>query len=319
MNSKGKVMISPTTGRKSFRHSDPWPCCSFFFLKGELHLIQFDHHFSIGHSHKICQDFCASNPSMAALSDGCSIVVGLDGEKIEAYTDIGSRLIAMTAIKTMKLFGANFGIGEIPFTFLIQNARCDAVGLGLGEESLSATLLTIQDLGDYVRATICGDGLIAARSRLTGDWKISKYQFPMFPFYLRYLLGKDQLDQFIAQCSPNWNISISESGNRFDLCSQIQKDNFWKFENFDKKDFDTVIAISDGIFSFTSKTPAGECEPIEDRVIEKFLDFRRMKGRFVLRQLNGVLSELKQHGLENQDDISMIACHIPSEASNDPL
>jgi hypothetical protein len=258
-----------------------------------------DHHYVIGHSHEVCQDYAKSNGDVAALSDGCSIVVGKDGKQVAADTDTGARLLVAAVLQQAK-----FG-----FRSILQAAEMAsgiATLIGIGTNSITATLATISKNDNGTRAEICGDGLIAGRSRDGSGWAVFQYQFPTKPFYPRYMLdhGRDA-QRFFSECGDKFNLRMRPVGGAYEnstlpLLSNAPGDGF----NF-THEFDLVVAMSDGIFSFTHKSKLVDT----DAIIDRFLDFRRLKGRFVLRQLNGVLRELKEEGYENQDDVSMIAIH----------
>jgi len=239
----------------------------------------------IGASHEVCEDYAASLNGFAALADGCSIVTGEDGSRINAHTDIGARLLVRAAFHHRHECKI-----AMQHRLILNTADGYRRQLDLPIETLSATLLTLRHDGDWVYATCCGDGLIAARL-LNGEWRTFQFVYPSRPYYLRYHLD--------SQANPELPVRI--------FCfDERRADNYVSGLQFSVAEYDLVIAMSDGSSSFTK---ANQLVPFDREFVTRLFDFRRMKGRFVLRHLRGVLKELDQDGITNQDDISMIAIH----------
>ena len=243
-----------------------------------------DHHFVIGHQHTVCQDYCSSREGFAALSDGRSCVLGLDVKPYEAHTDIGARLLVRAAFHHREK-----SQWESPTAHVINTANEYRRSLDLSIDTLSATLITICDRDDKFIAAVCGDGLIAARRR-GGKWELFANQYEPIPYYPRYMLEDVQPD-------TNLRITRMHSGDSNAMINRVQV-----FE-FNKIDYDCVVGLSDGAFSFLR-----DGVPHWDLSLAlRLLDLRRTRGRFVLRNLTGILKELAAENIIHQDDISMIA------------
>lgn len=259
-----------------------------------------DHHFLIGRSHTICEDYCASQPQFAALSDGCSCVVGSDGKRMNAHTDIGARLLVRAAFHHQI---------EANLTMLFQLAVHTANGyrrqMDLPVETLSATLLTLRsaDNGNRVQAAICGDGVVAARRKTDKNWNIYQYQFDGPPVYPRYCLMNT-----VPQASL-CRLTKLPAGGGCDNLDPFFMPFFGMPLSFPRDEYDLVVALSDGAFSFTQDSVP---VPFAD-IANRLLDFRGLRGRFVLRHLAGVTEELAKDGFIHQDDLSMIAMHLKQE------
>lgn len=243
-----------------------------------------DHHFVIGHQHAVCQDYCSSREGFAALSDGCSCVLGSDGKSYEAHTDIGARLLVRAAFHHREETQP-----ESLAVHAINTADEYRKSLGLSIDALSATLITICNHDDKFIATVCGDGLIAARRR-DASWELFAHQYDPIPYYPRYMLED-------AQPVTNLRITRMHSGDSDAIISRVQS------LKFNKNDYDCIVGLSDGVFSFLQDGVS--CWNLS--LAMRLLDLRRIRGRFVLRNLTGILKELAADSIIHQDDISMIA------------
>lgn len=243
------------------------------------------HHFIIGKSHDVCEDYAASCDTFAALSDGCSIVKDQDGNRIEAHTDVGSRLLVRAA------FAHRWNVFEEFPDPTIKTADRFRRELLLGEAALSATLLCLRAEHGVVRAFICGDGAVFGRHRTEG-WVGWSYNFDGPPYYLRYRLCDGPM------------LSVTASS----LTGQQERYNADPIRQlvFGLPDYDLVAAMSDGVFSFTKN---GVSVPFDRDFALRLLDFRRMGGKFMVRHLRGTLAELERDGIVNQDDVSMVALY----------
>lgn len=251
-----------------------------------------DHHFVIGRSHTVCEDYAASQGGFAALSDGCSCVTGEHGRRISAHTDIGARLLVRAAFHHQ----VRFTEGEFA-KLVLHTADGYRRQMDLASHCLSATLLAIGVADSRVFAMIHGDGVIAARNRQNGLWDCYQYYFDGPPIYLRYLLVPD--------CpKPTTRLVVTEVFRELEM--DFGRDTT-SLHGFGLGTFDLVVAMSDGAFSFTKNSVP---IPFNTDLALRLLDFRGLKGEFIKRHLTGVLREMAQDGIVNQDDISMIAIHV---------
>jgi hypothetical protein len=243
------------------------------------------HHFCIGKSHDVCQDYAASSDEFAALSDGCSIVKDASGNRIDAHTDVGARLLVRAAFAHSDLLDQ----GEYS-TATIHTADGYRRQLGMSVDCLSATLLALKGDDTFIDAFVVGDGAVFGRQR-NGTWTGWRYEFDGPPYYLRYTLSGTT--PFNARLTSLGGYSVVH-----DLKAYRQ--------SFPLVYYDLVVAMSDGAFSFTKN---GKSVPFDKDFALRLLDFRRMGGKFMVRHLRGTLAELEREGIVNQDDISMVALY----------
>jgi len=249
------------------------------------------HHFMIGNSHEVCEDYAFSEGDFAALSDGCSRVSRPDGSLAEAHTDVGARLLVRAAFACRS---EPLGLSFLHTAIRVADAYRRS--LQMASETLSATLICLAADDNIVTAAIAGDGMVAARRRDTRKWEVYASRFSGPPFYPRYLLEHGQIEDRWAKEST---VTFLADGTRQHCVPFIY--------GFPGSFCDLVVAASDGVFSFTERG-----KPVEfnyDFAL-RLLDFRRMGGKFMVRHLRGTLENLKKDGLVNQDDISMVGLYI---------
>jgi len=258
-------------------------------------------HFVMGHSHSVCEDYAASTDTFAALSDGCSVVKDEEGNRIDPHTDIGARLLVCAAMKLQKT-----DPGGLTAKIVVHGANDARRLLNLPEETLSATLLMLTDMKGYILAEICGDGAVAARVAGTSQWCISTVLYQSRPFYPRYLLSDHGVGDF--QQSTGGLFTVNTTNPDGSECTQASsvRQRAWSTFQYETLRYDLVVAMSDGAFSFTQD---GRSVTFDQTLAGRLLDFRRMKGDFMVRHLRGVLKELAQDGIVSQDDLSMIALY----------
>lgn len=246
------------------------------------------HHYVIGKSHEVCQDYCASCEGFAALSDGCSVVKDRDGKQVEAHTDVGARLLVHAAIHHRHVSA----FSEIQL-LSVQRACEQALLLGTGTDSVSATLAILKSSERNLASCIIGDGVLACRNRESKQWSVYANHYDPAPYYPRYLIsGIDFNPALNVDLVTGYDVGLGSISN----CCQI----LWAQHS------DMIVAMSDGAFSFTKN---GASVPFDKELALRLLDFRRMGGKFMVRHLRGVLKELEQDGIVNQDDLSMIALY----------
>ena len=248
-------------------------------------MLRSSHHFMIGKSHDVCEDYAASSDTFAALSDGCSIVKDSTGNRIDAHTDVGARLLVQAA----------FAHGDLLDVFDYATATIYTADgyrrqLGMSVDCLSATLLALKADVEYIHAFVVGDGAVFGRQR-NGTWTGWWYEFDGPPDYLRYKLS-DTLPFKVRMTNLDGRSEVCD----FPCYRQI----------FSIVEYDLVVAMSDGAFSFTKN---GKSVPFDKDFAMRLLDFRRMGGKFMVRHLRGTLAELECEGIVNQDDISMVALY----------
>ena len=268
--------------------------------------MHIDSYYAIGKAHTACQDYASHSwlREIAALSDGCSKVYDENDDLINARTDVGARLLVLTALNRQY---ENYTIEDInKQTITIANEQRKS--LDLPKSTLSATLLTLRRDYDKFLASISGDGVICARIRETKQWEFTTYEYitpeglPLPPTYLVNWLDRIQPQR----CTSRTYTQNNESQYHIVAHSGCYIQSYGGEEYYSINEYDTIIMWSDGVHTFTK-----DSQPIPiDKIMERLLDFKRMKGCFIVRNLIGILQELEKEGITHQDDISAIGIHI---------
>ena len=268
-----------------------------------------DHYFAIGHGHTICEDFAlsgmAENGGYVILSDGCSS---------SPNVDIGARLLALSAQRTISI-GGNTMNYDLFGKVTIHNLEHIGDTIPLHPLSLDATLLVAWVKDKNFTVHMFGDGIFFHKSHT--NIRIVHVDFENnHPAYLSYYLDKLRLKEYedkdfgskhVVDISIYTNgTSEKKSNDRLETESYIKP-----FEPVTIKglvDEGEIIGVcSDGVNSFSQSD--GLTIPWES-MIKEFIDFKTTPGVFVQRRL----SFLKRQWIKNQtshyDDISMAAICI---------
>jgi len=262
-----------------------------------------DHFFTIGASHKVCEDYARSGfiskRAFALGSDGCS------GAK---DTDFGSRLLVRAAHNWL-----SSDYETEPFCRSVAaTAQTYARTLGMGTESLAATLLSLWQKGENIQARIMGDGILAARD-FSGYWYVLEFEFPNnAPYYLKYELDTNNKSDFIASARGDneraeaiikrYSWSSGKLGTEPEI-RQFEQEMFVGVPFCFQKtysQFDIVLVASDGLSSFTDKT--NERVPTW-KVLQELLRFKGLKGEFIQRRCRRAFDVFAELQWKHQDDV----------------
>ena len=265
--------------------------------------------FTIGSTHKVCQDYGISanleNP-FVIISDGCSTAPD---------SDYGSRLLTSAARQHIDQANLSDLRGFLYGTLSVANTYCRT--LGLPPESLSATLLIAKPCNDGGVETFCiGDGVVAGKTS-AGEIYVYEYEFPSGgPYYLRY-----EIDQYIRHqywremgqtaiqksyiIQPDGSLTnIKETVIQCESCEPVHFDGF-----FEQERFDSVAIFSDGIQSFIQQSntlTSKSTKPVPAyEVIRELMAFKGCQGEFVHRRCSRALKGLQAKGIMHCDDLSM--------------
>lgn len=286
-----------------------------------------DHVFRIGSSHEVCEDYAISTGStlhpescIAALSDGCSLCLDSEGKPIQAHTDIGSRIMAHSALRSYYAIHnkGNFGSRNSVISIAQKSLEaCAAMSIGLNALSatLSATLLSSWIGDGYFGGMLCGDGVYAVRYRDSVSWCVSSLSFPTgMPWYPRFELSKNDTNRFFESSTTydfhRFVIQGNSITQSWDV-SHLMYANTPPIYAF-RSGFvavDMIVMFSDGISSFVRKDPnSGTSSPVPlEESVAPFLQFTNYRGRFAHRRAKVALREHAQNGITHTDDFSMIA------------
>lgn len=282
-----------------------------------------DSFFTIGDSHSVCQDYALSSDKLpfASLSDGCSS---------NPHSDIGSRILVS---KLNHLVNRGYSLDnskEFAFKskFALEN-------LGYSPDNLNATLMSVgiveEDGVKSFKVQGFGDGLVVARYRDSQDFYVTDIKYPSgAPFYLSYLTDDRVLNGWKNKYSPKielstYNLDCEKStvtpimDLTLDKGFKPENGDFQYSEEFDLDSYDLVLAISDGIHSFTKKDHSLRpySRPITSdvpflEILPCLLDFKVMNGVFIQRRMSKFLEHCKKNNLSHYDDLSIAGLYVKS-------
>ncbi|MEY3220938.1 MAG: hypothetical protein RIT27_2295 [Pseudomonadota bacterium] len=254
-------------------------------------MLYFDSHFSIGRTHLICEDYARRGISTfpwVMVSDGCSA---------SEDSDIGSRLLTLTAQKQLSLLNhlpdyEHFGKQVISKTADLSHT------LGLPDNALDATLLLGIAKGRTVHIYIYGDGFIVLKNHQQ-QWRTIEVSFTQnAPFYLSYWLNEDYRLTYQNLSSENNQLKITDH----------HKSAFYAFDKilhyqFSLDDYPMIAICSDGLSKFVNMT-AYQAVSVET-LLPTLFDFPSLAGSFVKRRLPAILKGLEKENILPFDDFSM--------------
>jgi len=254
-----------------------------------------------GSSHYVCEDYVMIGNDFCVLSDGCSQ---------SPFTDIGSRVLCMSAVGSINSLMKR---GIIPSHEMfgmttIRYAASIIRSMNLPIESLNATLIVAWKMGPMIHTFIYGDGHIFCRFVNPDDPRdyntlLHSYEYgdpekpeTNAPLYLSYWLEQKSLDTYRDNYGDN-NLSVTLNGSLKD------KEVNYKFDHlvFPSLWHDVVI-FSDGVESFT-KPGVEKLDKVE--VIEELTSFKNYNGEFIRRRTNGAFKYYNKKGIIHTDDLSV--------------
>jgi hypothetical protein len=290
-----------------------------------------DSYFEQGATHEVCEDYAVHGDGYAIISDGCS-----NGGGPSIDSDWGSRILCKISeeliLNDPEFFVPLVGSKAKMLMSMIPN---------LGQNCLTATLMTLRVLNDNFHAFTIGDGVVGGK-RKDGRWKIHVIKFPKGPFYLKYNIfqeeqsffdafgdkftigtyfGKLMTPEMEAPEFPKYSHRVAE-WNQF--MTYVEKeytlDPNKPFHTFDfpVDEYDFAFVSSDGMESFyqqqidiTRKHNENICVLDALRVVMDFITIRpafaRLQRQWAFRQdKTGTLLRRKW---KNGDDVSVGVIH----------
>ena len=268
---------------------------------------------NIGSTHSLCQDYViARNGSLknrgpyVILSDGCSS---------SPDTDIGARLL----VKAMDQNPPTRAVSDME-DFHKESARV-ALGwadlIGIGAESVDATLISAHVIEDRLIVACSGDGLIVLESH-TGALDVYAISSPSgYPFYPSYVHQPDRLADLIDNDRARKQVkhfcrrSANESLNLIDVNIS---DSLTEVFDLNASGYKYVAVTSDGIHSFFHTQQSTNGKRVEaicmTEILEVFWSFKNSQGAFVERRMKRFKKEAQAKGWQHADDLSIGAIHL---------
>lgn len=261
-----------------------------------------DAYFTIARQHLICEDyaFAAFEPiPHVILCDGCSSSL---------CTDVGARILAASASKTIREHFEKDSSAPFPsyidFGYATANrARHVNEMLGLPVTALDATLLIAIPYHRQIHVYAYGDGYILTCD-LEGDVRSVQLSFARnMPYYVSYWLDKSRREDYAAINEGDATaLTIREIQGGQERVRQTHYDEPLVF-SFDNNAFSAIALASDGVSSLMriggqQKIPASS-------VIEQLMAYKTTKGDFVKRRVRRMLKTYEKEGIYPTDDLAV--------------
>jgi hypothetical protein len=278
--------------------------------------------FYIGTTHDVCQDYALAKTDTVVVSDGCSG---------SPYTDIGSRVLSVTAINKVWDLDSLMLFDEKENILL---ARPSVKMLGVDSDCLDATLLaaTVYEAGS--QAICCGDGVIAIKTKKGFTYVIDCAYVDSYPFYMNYLCQnngryqnwqQNHNDREVMQtCLDEKGEIVSRtivghnSGESQRLPNDMGLIRIFDYKTMveisDNSNVEYIAIMSDGVHSFyeTIETNTSRSNKSLDYidVIKELLSFKNFNTSFVQRRLNKFRKNCVKKNWGNADDVSLAVIHL---------
>ncbi len=268
--------------------------------------------FTQGTTHRVCQDYALSNPRNKDTGEiiGMPYVVVCDGCSGARHVDIGARLLALAAVQNIldREDGVRNNLGAI-----LATADVFRRSLGLAVESLSSTLLTATQIGNYIEACCVGDGCILAHNKTTDMWELRVISFPReLPYYLRYELKPSYRQAYLDEYGWKYIPRLIEVYH-FDSIEVQSKHEIANYfcvnytHRFPLDEYDIVAVATDGVgdFQHISADKSGTTPVLNIEVLRELLAFKNFAGTFVQRRCNRAFKTFHANNWQNLDDVGI--------------
>jgi serine/threonine protein phosphatase PrpC len=276
-----------------------------------------DHHYMIGHRHKVCEDYAASGINKdgipwAVISDGCS---GADD------TDVGARVL----VQAFKNYMENAFHGSCNdkdqlhhdiYYHIVFAMGIYITQFNINPETFCATIRAIFVHDDQMFSFHYGDG-ITIMDEGDGYMKLDYASTPYIqdghvkkeaPYYLLTSSKIEYAGKYLEKFGESL-IEFYDNGHVREITVNEYVGNVRSFINATRIDTskDSVAMVtSDGFQTYTddSGSPVGESEILTEMI--------SLKGgkRPVLKRMTMMADELGKKGITHYDDISCAAIKI---------
>lgn len=267
-------------------------------------MTQADAAFTIGKTHKICQDYAAAQASAVVLCDGCSS---------SPDTDIGARLLARQMLARRWDFEAVVAGEEAQQRLsalvraAVTRAASGASDLGLPPDCLDATLLCLVATSDAVHVAAYGDGAVVFgfddgtrtvyRSRYAGG-------YPFYPVYLADAARRARWG-FVAGNAHTVTKTVLDADGA--VRSQESYSGEVSLLRVPLDGLRFAAVLSDGIESFQTRAGASGGSVDYLAAVHELTAFKNFGGAFVHRRMQAWGRECAKAGVFHNDDVSVAA------------
>jgi serine/threonine protein phosphatase PrpC len=260
-----------------------------------------DYYFAIARQHTACEDYAIAGTSpipYIIVCDGCST---------SPMTDIGARILAASAKKSLQEYFAadHTGLpsyGDFGYT-TINRARHIIDLLGLESTCLDATLLAAIPYHNEIHVYVYGDGYIITVNTQHELSYIQLSYIQNMPYYLTYWIDKGRRDLYLQanQEGKDAMTVLAQRGKQEEV-RKMNSDTPLVFM-FGMNEYLYVALASDGVSSFFA---AEENKKIAVReILTQIVSYKTTKGDFVKRRAKRMFKEYEKQGIYPTDDVSI--------------
>lgn len=297
-----------------------------------------DHHYRIGASHDVCQDYAFSfscdEYAWIAVADGCS-----QSHKFCGQTDVGARVLVSSIAEYAKYFhqllaGASDDIFKKPLeiimrTVILTDVRRKADIMSLSPFALDSTLVFCMMSGNITIIVSYGDSDLFVKTEGWDFKDIDWFNFGLpftgygsftydsnAPLYLSYELDHARLQSYKEQFNNDMvRLTIEPSGGGDE---DVLEEGYTTHTDIRTMSImvhdgtgpciEEVTLSTDGIRSFVEDKEGifGGRKLPKEEVRPHLMNFKSSKGRFVLRRMkNFERKDMKREGWYHYDDLAI--------------
>ena len=261
-----------------------------------------NHYYSIGSTHIVCQDYARSGYTV----DGNAYAIVCDGCSSSPDTDVGARIVGLTAEKLVRIGG------EIPTgPEIAWLAKEKIVNLGLEPQAMDATLIIALQNDNTVKIRGWGDGFIVS-SYGDGLWQYNEYEYdPNYPFYLSYMADTERMKLWRDSGLGLTVRSINQS--EINKTTQPEKPEGWS-DQILLRPGRVMFIVTDGMSSFEDKSIDSLNKRVDpSRIAEELVKIKVPRGKFIEKRTRRMLRTLEKENIVNTDDFGIAGIVNPAE------
>jgi len=267
-------------------------------------LKNYDYIYTIGHSHRTCDDFAYSYSC-----DGFNISIVCDGCSSAKNSDIGARMIASNFIVEFKtrikserescISSSNI-ISSLENT--IKKTYIDYKDI-YGDEFLASTIMVAISTNEFTVVYSIGDGIILQKYN-NGDIRYINIEFDNnAPGYLSYIFNDEIKRAYLDFSKSYTEYNAYKHDGEYNITENTVSMTDIPVRSFViwHDEIKYLMLFTDGLTSFTDKNKD------ISYYVEKMLDVKNDNGVFLKRQVTGVCRDEERNENYHQDDLSGIA------------
>jgi hypothetical protein len=262
-----------------------------------------DYIYTIGNSHKTCDDFAYSYTdngiNLSIVSDGCSS---------SRNSDIGARLICSKILDSLCSWNNLMKQGNV--NEIIEN--CFEIIFNkyhkiYGDYFLDCTIITSITDNLHTVVYLIGDGCILCKYNNGTETYFNTEFENNAPAYMSYVLNTERQNAYLDFSRYYEETLITRSINKIDISTETKTENKTmdgipvRSYSFSHNEVKYLMLFTDGINSFTDKSKDLSYYG------HKMLDVKNENGVFLQRQIQGICRHEKETGNIHDDDFSGIA------------